>query len=229
MAKSIKQLQDEILAFLDTLGQERDLFTEVKDLDGLEKAIGLIVGEFIKQVQENLEKAGKIDTGALSTDITQSEWDGSSISVGYPADSQAAKYYDYVNKGVKGFLDESKAPNSPYQYQSEYPKFGGVLHKALMQWYRRNASYGRMETQRKGLSAVQRKRKKLSKMVDKERKLRSLAYATAINIKRKGLKTTGYFDKAVEKYFGNDLNRLIAKVVGREIQVNIKKDGNNNR
>ena len=103
MAKSISQLQNEILAFLDTLGEERGLFTEVKDLQGLEKAIIEVASEFIKQVQENLNKAGKIDTGALATDITQSEWDGNSLSIGYPVGSEAAKYYDYVNKGVKGF------------------------------------------------------------------------------------------------------------------------------
>lgn len=223
MAKSAKQIEAEVLAFLDTIGESVDLFTEVKDLKGLEALVGKVVGEFILQVQENLNKGGIVDTGALSTDITQGEWDGSSITVGYPAESKAAKYYDYVNKGVKGYLEESKAPNSPYRYQSEYPEYGGVLHKALMKWYRRNAGAGRIETQKKNLSAVQRKRKKLSKMVDADTKLRSLAYATAINIKRKGLKTTGYFDKAVEKYFGNDFNRLVAKVVGREIAVNIRK------
>lgn len=227
MAKSIKQLQSEILAFLDTLGQERDLFTEVKDLKGLEKAIGEVVGEFIKEVQENLNKSGKIDTGALATDITQSDWDGSSISIGYLADSNAAKYYDFVNKGVKG-VRSGEPSDSPYAFKSDRPSLSMQL--AIAKWYRRNSGFARRDdAPRKSMSVVQRKRKKLLKMTNEADRLRSLAYATSINIKRRGLKKTGYFDKAVQKYFGKDFNRLVAVVVGREIQVNIKQDGNNNR
>ena len=227
MAKSIKQLQSEILAFLDTLGQERDLFTEVKDLKGLEKAIGEVVGEFIKEVQENLNKSGKIDTGALATDITQSDWDGSSISIGYPAGSNAAKYYDFVNKGVKGVRSGEPA-DSPYSFKNDKPSLSMQL--AIAKWYRRNAGFGRREdAPKKSMSAVQRKRKRLLRMTNKADSLKSMAYATSINIKRRGLKKTGYFDKAVQKYFGNDFNRLVATIVGREIQVNIKQDGNNNK
>lgn len=228
MAKSISQLQNEILAFLDTLGESKELFTRVQDLKGLEKAIGEVVGEFIKQVQENLEKAGKIDTGALATDITQSEWDGSSISIGYPAESAAAKYYDFVNKGVKGY-DEKKSINrdSPYRFQNDKPSL--AMQLAIAKWYRRNAGFGRRETQKKNLSALQRKRKKLLKVTNEADRLKSLAYATSINIKRRGLKKTGYFDNAVQKYFGSNFNKLIAKVVGKEIQVNIRQDGNNNK
>lgn len=226
MAKSISQLQNEILAFLDTLGESKELFTRVQDLKGLEKAIGEVVGEFIKQVQENLEKAGKIDTGALATDITQSEWDGSSISIGYPAESAAAKYYDFVNKGVKG-VKSGQPADSPYSFKNDRPSL--AMQLAIAKWYRRNAGFGRRETQKKNLSALQRKRKKLLKVTNEADRLKSLAYATSINIKRRGLKKTGYFDNAVQKYFGSNFNKLIAKVVGKEIQVNIRQDGNNNK
>lgn len=226
MAKSISQLQNEILSFLDTLGESKELFTRVQDLKGLEKAIGEVVGEFIKQVQENLEKAGKIDTGALATDITQSEWDGSSISIGYPAESAAAKYYDFVNKGVKG-VKSGQPADSPYSFKNDRPSL--AMQLAIAKWYRRNAGFGRRETQKKNLSALQRKRKKLLKVTNEADRLKSLAYATSINIKRRGLKKTGYFDNAVQKYFGSNFNKLIAKVVGKEIQVNIRQDGNNNK
>ena len=233
MAKSVKQLQDEVLGFLETRGVEKSSVEEFVSF-GIQKLIEDAGVNFILKVQENLNRLGKIDTGALSNDITitpvETTGDSYSITIGYPVDSKAAKYYDYVNKGVKGFIDESKAPNSPYRYQSEYPKFGGDMHKALMGWYRRNASAGRREdAPRKSISAVQRKRKKLSKMVDADKRLRSLAYATAINIKRKGLKSTGYFDKAIQFSFGKEFTQAVAKVMGREIQINISRDGNNNR
>lgn len=233
MAKSAKQIEAEVLAFLDTIGEDSAAFQEAISMKGMEKMIILSAGNFILKVQENLAKAGKIDTGGLSTQITQGELintgTGYELEIGYPADSKAAKYYDYVNKGVRGFIDESSAPNSPYKYQSEYPKYGGVMHKAIMGWYRRNAGAGRREDQKKNLSAVQRKRKKLSKMVDANKRLRSLAYATAINIKRRGLKKTGFFDKAVESSFGSQFYSAVAKITGKEIAVNIRSYGNNNK
>jgi hypothetical protein len=233
MAKSIKQIEAEVLAFLDTIGEDSAAFRDVSSMKGMEKAIILSAANFILRVQENLNKAGKIDTGGLSTEITQGEListgTGYEIEVGYPKGSKAAKYYDYVNKGVRGFIDESSAPNSPYKYKSEYPKYGGVMHKAIMGWYRRNAGAGRLETQKKGLSAVQRKRKKLSKMVDANQRLRSLAYATAINIKRRGLKRTGFFDKAVDESFGSQFYSAIAKITGKEIGIQIRSYGDNNK
>lgn len=233
MAKSAKQIEAEVLAFLDTIGEDSAAFQEATSMKGMEKMIILSAANFILKVQENLNKAGKVDTGGLSTQITQGELiqtgTGYELEIGYPADSKAAKYYDYVNKGVRGFIDESSAPNSPYQYQSEYPEYGGVMHKAIMGWYRRNAGAGRREDQKKNLSAVQRKRKKLSKMVDANKRLRSLAYATAINIKRRGLKKTGFFDKAIESSFGSQFYSAVAKITGKEIAVNIRSYGNNNQ
>ena len=93
---------------------------------------------------------------------------------------------------------------------------------SILQWYRRHANFARKETQKTNLSAVQRKRKKLSKMVSEASKLKSLAYATAVNIKRKGLKKTGFFDKAINDSFGPDFYNAIAKITGKEIAVNIR-------
>ena len=235
MAKSIKQIEAEVLAKLESkgFGISATEFDEITELKGIEELMVLAAANFILQVQENLNRAGKIDTGTLASDIEKGEITNSggvySIDVGYPKGSKAAKYYDYVNKGVRGFLDDSKASNSPYSYKSEYPKFGGVMHKAIMGWYRRHASYGRRETQKKNLSAVQRKRKKLSKMVDANKRIKSLAFATAVNIKRRGLKKTGFFDKAVQSSFGADFVKALAKITGKEIAINIKGNGNNNK
>jgi len=226
MAKSIKQLQNEILSFLDTLGQERSLFRDAKDLKGLEKVISDVVKEFIVDVQENLNKAGKVDTGTLSSEITQSEWDGTSITVGYPVGSKASKYADFVNKGVKG-VKSGQPASSPYSFKNDKP--GMAMQLAIAKWYRRNASFGRRESQTKNLSSVQKKRKSLLKMTNEADRLKSMAYATAVNIKRRGLERTEFFDKSVRKYFGNDFNKLIAIVVGKEIQVNITQNGNNNQ
>ena len=227
MAKSNKQIEAEVLAFLDTIGESAEGFREVKNLRGLEKLIGLAVGNFIQRVQENLIKANKVDTGALSRDITQGDLittgNGYEIEVGYPAGSEAAKYYDFVNKGVKGVRSGQPA-DTPYSFKNDKP--GMNMQLAIAKWYRRNASFGRKETQKENLSGLQKKRKKLLKIADEATRLRSLAYATSVNIKRRGLKKTGFFDKAVEASFGKDFSRLVAVVSGREIAVTIRKSVN---
>jgi hypothetical protein len=232
MAKSIKQIEAEVLAKLESkgFGISATEFDEITELKGIEELMVLAAANFILQVQENLNRAGKIDTGTLASDIEKGEITNSggvySIDVGYAKGSKAAKYYDFVNKGVRGTRSGTPA-DSPYSFRSDMP--GPSMTSAIAGWYRRHASYGRRETQKKNLSAVQRKRKKLSKMVDANNRIKSLAFATAVNIKRRGLKKTGFFDKAVQSSFGADFVKALAKITGKEIAINIKGNGNNNK
>lgn len=223
MAKSIKQLQDEVLSFLETKGESKQQFADVTELPAIEQLMVLSAANFILQVQENLNKAGKVDTGTLSSDITSGQvittGTGYELEIGYPVNSKAAKYYDFVNKGVKG-LRSGQPADSPYAFKNE--KVSLSMLTALSSWYRRNAAAGKRETQKKNLSAVQRKRKRLLKAVSAETKLKSLAYATAVSIKRKGLKKTGFFDKAIKTSFGKEFVTAVAKIAGREIQINIR-------
>ena len=124
MAKSAKQIEAEVLAFLDSIGQDKSQFKEATNLPGIERLMILSAANFIIRVQENLDKAGKIDTGTLATDITQGDLVQTGgvyeLEVGYPAGSKAAKYYDFVNKGVKGTRG---GPDSPYSFKNDKPGF----------------------------------------------------------------------------------------------------------
>lgn len=230
MAKSNKQIEQEILAFLDTIGESSASFQEADTLQGLEKLIIEAASNFVLRVRENLQKANKIDTGELERSISQGDLINNNgiyeIEVGYLEGSKGAKYADYVNKGVKG-VRSGEPSDSPYSFKNDKPGLSMIL--AIAKWYRRNAGFARRETQKTGLSAVQKKRKRLSKMANQADSLKSLAYATSVNIKRRGLKKTGFFDKAVQASFGSDFTRLVAVVAGRQIQVNITKYGNNNK
>jgi hypothetical protein len=228
MAKSVKQLQDEVLSYLDSQGQSKAAFEDVEKLQGVEKLLVLSAANFILKVQENLNQSGRVDTGALASDIESGEvvtGGGSvSITVGYPAGSKAAKYYDFVNKGVKGTRSGSPS-DSPYSFKNE--RVGG-LRNAIEGWLKRNNIASRNEDQKKNLSPVQRKRKRLSKMVSESSKIKSLAYAVSVSIKRKGLKKTGFIDKAAKFAFGKEFNDAVAKVLGREVVINIR-NGNNSK
>ena len=70
------------------------------------------------------------------------------------------------------------------------------------------------------------------KMVDEQKRFKSFAFAVAKSIKQKGLKQTGYFDKAINYSFNQQFIDSVSKIVGKEIAVNIKAiqpNGNNNQ
>jgi hypothetical protein len=227
MPKSIKQLQSELLSSgtLNQLGASREDFTELEKLPVLEQYLILAAANFIQKVKDNIEVLGISDTGALSDDIAQGDLikqpNGYSISLGYPANSKAAKYYDFVNKGVKGV--KSGTPNSPYSFKNL-----GVsrsMLKNISSWVNRNG------VRRNDVSITKRqaKRESLSKMVSETSKKKSIAYAVAVNIKKKGLKKTGYFDSAVNEYFGRDFAVSVSKILGQDIKVLISQYGNSNQ
>lgn len=235
MPKSEAQLQDEVLGFLDSIGADTDEFKRATNgLKGLEYYLTLAATNFVLKVQENLNRQGKVDIGNLTTQLEQTavvqNGNTLSISIGYPADSEAAKYYDYVNKGVKGY--KSNQPNSKYTFKENrpLPSKGMVLN--IAKWLRRNASLGRLEKENTLITARQRKRKSLSKMVDENKRFKSFAFAVAKSIKMKGIKKSGYFDDAVRQYFGPEFSNRVSKIVGREIIINVKAiqpNGNNNQ
>lgn len=235
MAKSTKQLEAEVLGFLDTIGAEKSEFKRsTNGLKGIEYYLTLAATNFVLKVQDNLNKQGKVDTGNLVEELEQTAVSQNantlSITIGYPSQSEAAKYYDYVNKGVRGY--KSQQPNSPYSFKEKrpLPSKGMVLN--IAKWLRRNASIGRMTKENTIITKGQRKQKSLSKMVDENKRFKSLAFAVAKSIKKKGIKRSGYFDDAIQQYFGPEFSQRVSKIVGREIIINVKAiqpDGNNNQ
>ena len=187
----------------------------------VEQTILNYASKFILQVQDNLIKANKVDTGTLSTDIAQGDIikQGStySLDIGYPVGSDGARYYDFVNKGVKGF--KSGQPNSPYRFRSAYPSINGPMVNAIQKWVKRNALSQRREDQRFNLSGLQKKRKSVAQLNTG----RTTAYLIARKIKQRGLPKTGFFDDAITEVFNQDFYDKMAKAVGADVVVYIKQ------
>lgn len=236
MAKSAKQLQEELVndAYLDKLGNDRTDYADLNELPSTKQVIILSAASFIEKVKENLQKQGKISSGNLEDGITSGDLiedrSGYEIDLGYRDADTASKYYDYVNKGVTGFSTGS--PSSPYGFKSL--KVSAKMVKSLLLWYRKRGNAARREDQKKKLSANQRKNKRLKKQVDAAKNLKSLAFATAVSIKKKGIRKSGFFDKAVEFSFGKGFIDAVSKTVGQDIkvylrQINKQINENNNR
>lgn len=204
--------------FLRDATSNRNDYFSAKELPVVERLLIASAAQFIQEVQDNLDRMGKVSSGTLSTDIKSGELINSggsySISMGYPEGSDGAGYYDFVNKGVKG-LESQKPANSPYEFR----KYSAppIMVKAIYGWLVRNNISARNEDQTRNLSALQTKRQSLRELDPRQ----SLAYAIAKNIKKKGLPYTGYFDKAITSVYGTKFVELVAQAIGVDVQVQI--------
>jgi hypothetical protein len=220
MAKVNFDLLIDDAAISSQAGKKSD-YASVGELPFVEQTIINYAAQFIIQVQKNLQKANKVDTGRLETDIQEGSLirDGKSysIDIGYPASSEGAKYYDFVNKGVKGF--KSGTPNSPYRFRSAFPSMNGPMVTAIQKWVKRNGLAQRNETQKYNLSGLQKKRKSVSELNTG----RTTAYLIARKIKQRGLPKTGFFDNAIDEVFNEQFYSKMAKAVGGDLRVYIKQ------
>lgn len=222
MAKSANQIQNEFVNN-ERLFQELAILEEIgtQNLPVTERLIVAFAEEFIKKVIANLEALDKVDTGGLIKGVSKGELQNNagtySIEIGYPADSKAAKYYDFVNKGVKGF--KTGTPDSPYKFSNATPSSSGPMVLALQKWMKRQGILSRKETKSTTISSLQRKRKSISELDSS----RQGAWLMARKIKSRGLPKTGFFDNAIEEYFGEGFAEAIAKAVGADIRVGVKQ------
>jgi hypothetical protein len=196
-------------------------YASLGELPFVEKTMIAYAAKFIIQVQKNLQKANKVDTGRLETDIQEGsvirEGKTYSIDIGYPVGSEGAKYYDFVNKGVKGF--KSGTPNSPYRFRSAFPSMNGPMVNAIQKWVKRNSLSQRTETQKYNTSGLQRKRKSVSELNTG----RTTAYLIARKIKQRGLPRTGFFDDAIDQVFNEQFYNKMAEALGGDVRLYIKQ------
>lgn len=234
MAKTAKQIEQEILAYLNA--NQSNLYREaqVGDFPGVDRFLVAVAAAFIQEAKLNLQNEGKVDTGTLENDLAQSDiiqtGDGFELTVGYPAESQGAKYFKYVDQGVQGTRTSLFAPNSPFKYESESPKWDGEFHKAILSWYERNKQFAQRETPRTAQSPLQKKRLSVAKAANEQQRLKSIAWLTARSIMRRGLPETGYFTKAINKVFNQDFVTAISNIMQTNVKLSIlNTDGLNNK
>ena len=186
--------------------------------------------DFNNTIRKNLEKAGAISTGDLldvsAPQVTSSQ-DGFTLSVGYPLNSKQIKYYDFINKGVAGVGGKNAKPkknSGTYRFKSKFPN--RKMAASIFSWL--NTARKSVRTDKVDLSGVQRKRRKLAKVIDEATNKKRLAYAISTAIKRDGIKATYYFDRAIQENFTKDFKDALSVALGGDIILQIRQYGNNN-
>lgn len=220
-------------SFLDDLGNDKKDYASLNQFPTLEKFMIRAAAQFISDARKELDRQGKVASGGLSDGLDSGEliksMDGYLISVGYDPSDPTSKYYDFVNQGVSGF--DRSVPGTPYKFKKKLNKRGGILvgakmQKSLLMWYKFRGSIGSNDDQKSNLSANQKRDKSLSKVKSQEEKLKSIVYGTAVNIKKKGIERSGYFDKTIKSTLGQEFLNALTKIVGQDVKASIRQTAN---
>lgn len=186
--------------------------------------------DFNESIRKNLEKAKAISSGALVDtgvpNVTQNK-NTFNLNIGYPLGSKQLEYYDFVNKGVAGVGGKNAKPkknSGTYRFKSKFPN--RKMAASIYSWL--NRARKSVRTDKLDLSGVQKKRRKLTKILDEATNKKRLAYAISTGIKRDGIKATYYFDRAITENFSKDFIEAMGVALGGDIILQIRQYGDNN-
>lgn len=222
---SITKAQASALAegFLNTLGEQPMKEGEFPIIEKLLLDFG---GDFIKNAQKNLNANNSIASGKINDIRLNFTKFGTSytLSLGYPKSEPASKYWDFINKGVKGTdLKTNKSDSkTPYKFS---PSKKSIPIAVAQRWL----GYNKLK-----VVAVKPYRK-LGVETKAIADTKSLAFLVARSIHRKGIRSTHYFDNAQKETFGKNFYEVMEVALGKDIQIKIKQigkelnNGNNNR
>lgn len=160
-----------------------------------------MAGYLISEAQNNLNNDGTNTTGDLESSMSISDLDisGQRMSV----DVLILDRYKFINDGVKGV----EGGTGKYQFKTIRPTVEMV--RSIKSWLRKR---GARATKYKAISRTERKDKRIKKMKTEADSQTSLAWAVATSVKKKGIKPTKFFTKAVratEKKFKEEMAKGI--------------------
>lgn len=173
------------LDFLGTIGST-DRGDGVK-MNNTARALVKLADFLITEASENLDKTGHVATGATisSMKARDIEINGSRMEL----DVEIASTYKFLNDGVKGV----KSGTGKYSFKNIHPSKKMAL--AILKWIKTR----RVVTKYKAISNNEKKNKKIQKLSHGSDSQKSLAYAIATNIKKKGIRPTKFWTNAVKE------------------------------
>lgn len=209
---SITKAQLEFLAQngLSGLGTEKNEYD--MDFNALEKLLNIYGGLFIERAKANLEKNKSIASGNIS-DISMFVTKLGSVyrlSLGYPKSSPAAKYYDFINKGVKGTKNKKADAKTKYKFD---PSKKSLPSNVIKDWLK----YNKVKSSNVG------KYRKIGAETKGQDMKETLARYIAKKIHRDGLRSTHYFDNAKSDTFNDEFKDLILSAIGADIKIQIRQ------
>lgn len=179
------QNSSKTLSFLDGFS-DNDQGDKVQ-LNHTATALQELAVHLIAEARNNLEKKGNVATGGTADSMVAGplQTNASRMQI----DISIASTYKFLNDGVKG------VESGMGKYQFKTIKVSQGMAKSIRAWLR----VRRVATKYKAISKTESKNQKIKKLVESaDGKLTGLSYAIATNIKKKGIKPTKFFSKAVQ-------------------------------
>mgnify|MGYP007090450119 CR=1 FL=1 len=212
----IQALRDSFIQSIGDTGFDKYKDGELPILEETLAKYGQAFNDKITEIldKENITSSGKLAEPALP--IITKFGTGYILSVGYQQGSEASKYYDFVNKGVKGTKNTKADGKTPYSFKTSKK---AVPVSSIEKWL----SYNKLK------SVSVKKYTKLGVETKAIESKRSLAFVIARSIHRKGLRSTHYFDRAVAQIFNKEFIESIAVAVGGDVLIQIKQTVNENK
>ncbi len=219
MATNITSQQLANLDVLDITGKDASYYGTPKALDSFGKLLDKSVDIFLKRAIAKINQKKKIDKGNLQDiRVIRREFSNGSYKydIGYEESNPASEYWAFQDKGVKG-VTSGQPSSSPYAFKKL--TVGGEFLSKLIEWYASHRNYIKNEDQKKGLKSIQKKRAKLGNIA--ENKVKGIAYATGLKIKREGLPAIGFAKAGYDAAFNEKFFNNLAKALGTDIKINI--------
>ena len=224
MSISKAQIQAIREGFIQSIGETGFGKVKAGELPILEETLALYGKAFNDTLvkildQDNITSSGKLAEPAIG--IINKFGTGYQLSLGYEPGSEQDKYFRFVNKGVKGTSNTKADSKTPYSFKTSSK---AVPVSSIEKWL----SYNKLK------SVAVKKYTKLGAESKAIQGKKSLAWAIARSIHKKGLRSTHYFDRAVAQIFNKEFIENIAVAVGGDVLIQIKqtvnesKNGNNN-
>jgi hypothetical protein len=221
---SISQAQAKAIAdgFLSTLGQQK---SDKPDMPVIKAMLLKYGAEFQQAAIDNLNANNSIASGNIENNLTfEVTQFGTTytLSMGYPKNTPASKYWDFVNQGVKGTKNIKADGKTPYAFKSSKKAIPISVVEGFLKYGKKKATQVKKYT-------------KLGVELKAAEGTKSLKYAIARKIHKEGLRSTRYFDKARDSVFGADFQKVMNAALGFDVEIKITqianeiKDGNNNR
>ncbi len=209
------------------------------DFNKVGELVKTFAEDLVKDLQDGLVKSDAMATGNLYQSINFKPLIITKTGVMFELIMDS--YYKYVDKGVKGRDNSSKAPNSPYQYKDKRPPIKPIKNWLIDKGYKPDFEHTRNEEnkiiKRSLVSATQKKtleqlslmkgkkfnlKKKLKKQT-MEDIMERFALATALNIQKNGLKATNFYSNVVNEERFNKFRKEIAEAFKQDIIISIKE------
>jgi hypothetical protein len=172
------------LSFLDGLGT-KDRGDKV-EFNNVGAALVELADFLITEARGNMDKNGNTATGQTASSMKAGplQTNASKLQVDISIDST----YKFLDQGVKGV----EGGTGKFSFKSKYPSKKMAL--AILKWMRKRG----VATKYKAISKTEVKNQRIKRMVKESNNLKGMAYAISTNIKKKGIKPTKFFTKAIE-------------------------------